>query len=167
MRKRKDALGLLFGARKPFISVVSLTSTGRIGVKPLQSNALLTAQKENGAAVIDETSLKHFKSSPKPRIRHSVSPSKGSTSSGGKGKEKSSARNSENEDEEDSGDEAEKLDDKQLNELDSIYRKYVTRGRLADHPAELSRETNAWTKQNPRILFSIPYDRIKNKLSRG
>jgi hypothetical protein len=102
------------------------SSTGRIGVKPLQTNALLLAQKKNGAAVINEKSLKHF--SPTPQIpKRDPSPSKGSTSSGGKGKEKTSAKNSDEEDDEDgdSGDEAEKLDDKQLNEIDSIYRKWV------------------------------------------
>ncbi|ORY34105.1 SNF2 family N-terminal domain-domain-containing protein [Naematelia encephala] len=111
MRKRKDALGLLFG---------------RIGVKPLQSNALLLAQKQNGSAVINEKSLQHFPSgrTPKDLTRRSQSPSKGSTSSGGKGKGKTSVRNSDDEaEDEDSGDEAEKLNDDQLNELDNIYRK--------------------------------------------
>ncbi|WRT66270.1 uncharacterized protein IL334_003223 [Kwoniella shivajii] len=107
MRKRKDALGALFS---------------RIGVKPLRSNALLLAQKKNGAAEINETSLEHFSDFPKPK--RSPSPSKGSNASGDKGKEKASAANSDDEDEnEDSGDEAEKLDDRQLNEIDSIYRK--------------------------------------------
>ncbi|WWC89419.1 uncharacterized protein L201_004343 [Kwoniella dendrophila CBS 6074] len=110
MRKRKDALGALFS---------------RIGVKPLRSNALLLAQKKNGAAVINETSLQHFADSPKPK--RSPSPSKGSNASAGeKSKGKISAVNSdgeEDEGDEDSGDEAEKLDDKQLNEIDSIYRK--------------------------------------------
>lgn len=101
-----------------------LTSLGRIGVKPLQSNALLMAQKKNGAAVIDETSLKHFDTStPAKPSRRSASHSKGSNSSGGKGKGRVSARNSDDEEDEDSGDEAEKLNDEQLNELDSIYRK--------------------------------------------
>ncbi|EIW70729.1 hypothetical protein TREMEDRAFT_43337 [Tremella mesenterica DSM 1558] len=85
MRKRKDALGLLFG---------------RIGVKPLQSNALLLAQKKNGSAVINEDSLRHFD----------------------KNKGKTSVRNSDDEGE-DSGDEAEKLNEEQLNELDAIYAK--------------------------------------------
>ncbi|WWC70296.1 uncharacterized protein I206_104246 [Kwoniella pini CBS 10737] len=108
MRKRKDALGALFS---------------RIGVKPIHSNALLLAQKKNGAAEINETSLKHFTDSPKPK--RSPSPSKGSNGSGvEKGKGKTSATNSDNEDEdEDSGDEAEKLDDQQMNEIDTIYRK--------------------------------------------
>lgn len=91
----------------------------------MRSNALLLAQKKNGAAVINETSLQHFSDSPKPK--RSPSPSKGSNASGGeKGKGKISAANSDDEGEdgdEDSGDEAEKLDDKQLNEIDSIYRK--------------------------------------------
>jgi len=77
------------------------------------------AQKKNGTAVIDEKSLKHFDSPARPPTRRSASPSKGSTSSGGKGK----AKASDDEEDEDSGDEAEKLNDDQLNELDSIYRK--------------------------------------------
>jgi DNA repair protein RAD5 len=93
----------------------------------LQSNALLAAQKKNGSATIDEKSLKHFDKSANPCAdRRSASPSKGSTSSGGKGKGKQSAKNSDDEEEEDSGDEAEKLNDEQLNELDSIYRKCVS-----------------------------------------
>lgn len=88
----------------------------------------MLAQKKNGSAQINEASLKHFPSSAQPlasgRKRSSQSPSKGSVSSSGKGKGKVSAKNSDNEeDAEDSGDEAEKLDDKQLNEIDSIYRK--------------------------------------------
>jgi len=100
---------------------ILLTPSGRIGVKALQSNALLAAQKQNGSATINEKSLKHFD---KPKSeRRSASPSKGSTSSADKGKGKSSAKNSDGEEEEDSGDEAEKLDEKQMNELDTIYRK--------------------------------------------
>jgi DNA repair protein RAD5 len=89
----------------------------------LQSNALLAAQKQNGSATINEKSLKHFDKSAGKLERRSPSPSKGSTSSGGKGKGKQSAKNSDDEDEEDSGDEAEKLNDEQMNELDTIYRK--------------------------------------------
>lgn len=104
-----------------------LTVAGRIGVKPLQSNALLAAQKKNGSATINEKSLKHFGDDAKPPFakveRRSASPSKGSTSSGGKAKGKTSAKNSDDEEEEDSGDEAEKLNDDQMNELDNIYRK--------------------------------------------
>ncbi|WWD17390.1 hypothetical protein CI109_101831 [Kwoniella shandongensis] len=111
MRKRKDALGALFS---------------RIGVKPLRSNALLLAQKKNGAAVINETSLKHFNSPSRPSsasgTKRSPSPSKGSTGIIDKGKGRASAVNSD-EEEEDSGDEAEKLDDEQMNEIDTIYRK--------------------------------------------
>lgn len=96
-------------------------------MKPLVSNALLMAQKKNSqAAEINEASLKHFPPSgptPSSSRKRSVSPSKGSTSSGGKGKGKASAKNSDDEEEEDSGDEAEKLDEAQLNEIDSIYRK--------------------------------------------
>nr|XP_019046210.1 DNA repair protein RAD5 [Kwoniella bestiolae CBS 10118]OCF25140.1 DNA repair protein RAD5 [Kwoniella bestiolae CBS 10118] len=109
MRRRKDALGALFS---------------RIGVKPIRSNALLLAQKKNGAAVINETSLQHFSDSPKPK--RSPSPSKGSNGTASeKGKGKASAANSDNEEEEDedSGDEAEKLDEKQMNEIDAIYAK--------------------------------------------
>lgn len=101
---------------------------GRIGVKPLQSNALLAAQKKNGSATINETSLQHFEKNGRDAKakaeRRSASPSKASNGSGGKGKEKSSPNGSDDEgEEEDSGDEAEKLNDEQLNELDSIYRK--------------------------------------------
>lgn len=103
--------------------ILAEPESGRIGVQPLQSNALLMAQKKNGAAVINETSLQHFNSTPKPPRKRSVSPSKGSNSSGGKDKGKASTRSSDVEEEEDSGDEAEKLNDEQLNELDSIYRK--------------------------------------------
>ncbi|KAL1413610.1 DNA helicase rad5 [Vanrija albida] len=109
MRNRKDALGALFS---------------RIGVKPIQSNSLLTAQKGPGtaAATINATSLKHFESSPKKR---SPSPSKGSNGKAkGKASASASARNSDEEDElDDSGDEAEKLDEEQMHEIDTIYRK--------------------------------------------
>ncbi|OCF36767.1 DNA repair protein RAD5 [Kwoniella heveanensis BCC8398] len=112
MRKRKDALGALFS---------------RIGVKPLRSNALLLAQKKNGAAEINDNSLKHFSDDARPTsktgVKRSPSPSKGSTSSTDKGKGKASTANSDDEDDEDSGDEAEKLDDEQMNEIDTIYRK--------------------------------------------
>ncbi|ORX36723.1 SNF2 family N-terminal domain-domain-containing protein [Kockovaella imperatae] len=115
MRKRKDALGLLFG---------------RIGVKAIQSNALLMAQKKNGSAVINEASLKHFaaraSSGANTPSRRSQSPSKASSSGSGKGKtkDKGSARNSDDDEgEEDSGDEAERLDEEQMNEIDTIYRK--------------------------------------------
>lgn len=128
MRLRKEALGFLFGE-----SLLHLHSwfrsdvSGRIGVKALQSNALLAAQKKNGSATINEKSLKHFSDPVKVpggrSERRSTSPSKGSASSGGKGKGKVSAKNSDDEGEEDSGDEAEKLDDEQMNELDNIYRK--------------------------------------------
>jgi DNA repair protein RAD5 len=74
--------------------------------------------------VINEDSLNHFdangKSDRSDDAGRSASPSKRSSS--GKGKEKGSARNSDDEDE-DSGDEAEKLNDEQMNELDTIYRK--------------------------------------------
>lgn len=132
MRKRKDALGSLFSeCRRGTTIYRNLLIAGRIGVKPIQSNALLLAQKKNGqAAEINNDSLGHFSSSsdfPKTERKRSASPSKGSTSSGGKGKAKPSnaisAQQSEDEDEEDSGDEAEKLDERQLNEIDSIYRK--------------------------------------------
>lgn len=76
--------------------------------------------------MINETSLKHFDKPAKVKAdRRSVSPSKGSNGSASKGKEKEkgSARNSEDEEEEDSGDEAEKLNEEQLDELDTIYTK--------------------------------------------
>ena len=90
------------------------------------------AQKKNGKADINDASLQHFPSSgqilPSTIHKRSASPSKGSNSSGGKshGKGKTlatSARNSDEEEEEDSGDEAEKLDEEQMNEIDTIYRK--------------------------------------------
>lgn len=88
------------------------------------------AQKKNGSAQINETSLKHFegasgRTSPNKPPKRSPSPSKSSTS--GKAKGKASARNSDNEEEdgEESGDEAEKLNDEQMGELDTIYRKCV------------------------------------------
>ena len=102
---------------------------GRIGLKALQSNALLMAQKKNGSAVINETSLKHFPSNTNPGnntpLRRSQSPSKASSSGSGKGKakDKRSTPASDDEGDEDSGDEAEKLDEEQMNEIDTIYRK--------------------------------------------
>ena len=86
------------------------------------------AQKKNGSAVINQTSLKHFDGShPNPTshpAKRSPSPSKVSVSSGSKSKGKASAHNSgEEDDDDDSGDEAEKLNDEQMNELDTIYRK--------------------------------------------
>lgn len=126
MRKRKDALGALF-SKCDVIPLGPSLQPGRIGVKPLMSNALLLAQKKNGqAAEINEMSLKHFPASGLPSSssrRRSVSPSKGSAASGNKEKGKASAKNSDDEEDEDSGDEAEKLDEAQLNEIDSIYRK--------------------------------------------
>lgn len=92
-------------------------------MKALQSNALLAAQKQNGSATINEKSLKHFDKDKPKAERRSASPSKGSSSSADKGKGKTSAKNSDGEEEEDSGDEAEKLDEEQMNELDTIYRK--------------------------------------------
>ena len=81
--------------------------SGRIGVKPIQSNALLMAQKKNGqAAEINDASLRHF-SSPAP----------------GKQSPKVVAVDDGADDDDDSGDEAEKLDEKQMGEIDSIYRK--------------------------------------------
>lgn len=102
-----------------------LTFVGRIGVKPIRSNALLLAQKKNGKAEINEKSLQHFSDKPKLASRGS-SPSKKSDSSGSKEKDKKSAKNSDGEEEDEgegSGDEAEKLDEGQMNEIDSIYRK--------------------------------------------
>lgn len=81
------------------------------------------AQKKNGRAVINEDSLKHFENG-KPVIKRDASPSKGSSSSGGKGKEKAPVADGDaGDDDEESGDEAEKLNDEQLNEIDDIYRK--------------------------------------------
>jgi DNA repair protein RAD5 len=107
-----------------------LTGTGRIGVKPIRSNALLLAQKKHGKAEINEQSLQHFSDRPKLSGRSSASkrdpsPSKQSDASGSKDKGKKSAKNSEGEEdaEEGSGDEAEKLDEEQLDEIDTIYRK--------------------------------------------
>jgi DNA repair protein RAD5 len=65
---------------------------------------VLKAQKSKGSAAanINDGALKHFEKKPSPK--------------------KGSNNNSDDEDE-DSGDEAEKLNDAQLNEIDSIYRK--------------------------------------------
>lgn len=89
-------------------------------MKPIQSNELLLAQKKPGsAAAVFDVNLPKPSQSPRKRSpRNSPSPS-----SSGKGKGKASARNSDDEDDEDSGDEAEKLNDEQLNEIDTIYRK--------------------------------------------
>jgi DNA repair protein RAD5 len=86
-------------------------------VKPLQSNELVLAQKKPGsAAAVFDMNLP--KSSQSPRKSPRKSPSPGSS----KGKGKASARTSDDE-EEDSGDEEEKLNDEQLSEIDTIYRK--------------------------------------------
>jgi DNA repair protein RAD5 len=130
MRKRKEALGFLFGASSYVYEPCPVDKAiGRIGVKPLQSNALLMAQKKNGEAEINEASLQHFEASGRKdskRSKRSPSPSRPSTaSSNSKAKGKKSAKNSDDEedDDEDSGDEAEKLNDRQLNEIDTIYSK--------------------------------------------
>lgn len=136
MRYRKDALGSLFSELRLSFLVrseddVKLTFTGRIGVKPIRSNALLLAQKKNGKAEINEKSLQHFSDRPKLASRNNSSskrdssPSKRSDGSGSKDKGKKSAKNSDGEDEGDegSGDEAEKLDEEQMDEIDTIYRK--------------------------------------------
>ncbi|BEI81856.1 hypothetical protein CcaverHIS002_0210160 [Cutaneotrichosporon cavernicola] len=103
MRSRKEALGALFN---------------RIGVKPLQSNELVLAQKKPGsAAAVFDTSLPKSTQSPRKAPQKSPSPT-----SNGNGKGKASASASDDEDE-DSGDEEEKLNDEQLNEIDTIYRK--------------------------------------------
>lgn len=131
MRKRKDALGALFSKQLAKLYMAQRKSdhgmlAGRIGVTALRSNALLLAQKKNGAAVIDEKSLQHFESPSRPSSasgkKRSPSPTKSNATSTDKGKGRASAANSDDE-EEDSGDEAEKLDDQQLNEIDTIYRK--------------------------------------------
>jgi DNA repair protein RAD5 len=101
----------------------------RIGIKPLRSNAIATAQKKNGKIVIDEKSLKLFKDAKQAVASRSVSPvlqgsrasSQGQSSVGkikGKGK-----ANVPDEDDDGSGDEAEKLNDDQMNELEAIYHK--------------------------------------------
>lgn len=149
-----------------------LIRAGRIGVKAIQSNALLAAQKKNGSATINEKSLKHFSDSSNPpgsrSDRRSPSPSKASTSSGGKGKGKVSAKNSDDEEEEeDSGDEAEKLDDDQMNELDNIYRKCVLKISVSGKNltlSGLSKVIQSWKKRSHLTAFCIPYDPIKNKL---
>lgn len=95
-----------------------MLTAGRIGVKPLQSNELVLAQKKPGsAAAVFDVNLPKSSQSPRKSPRKSPSPA-----SSGKGKGKTSARTSDDE-EEDSGDEEEKLNDEQLNEIDTIYRK--------------------------------------------
>lgn len=124
MRNRKEALGALFGESS---HSVRADHTGRIGVKPILSNSLLLAQKKPGsaAAVFDTKALPL---SQRNGRSSSVSPRKGQSprsraSSPSKGKGKASAQNTDGEDDEDSGDEAEKLNDEQMNEIDTIYRK--------------------------------------------
>lgn len=129
MRYRKDALGSLFSKFPPSPQIrPQLILLGRIGVKPIRSNALLLAQKKHGKAEINEKSLEHFSDRPKLAARNSSSkrdssPSKRSEGSNTKGKK--SAKNSDGEEEADegSGDEAEKLDEEQMDEIDTIYRK--------------------------------------------
>lgn len=70
--------------------------------------------------MINEASLDHFEEKPQ-----SSSPKKTSrNSSPGKGKGK--AGDVDDDDDEDSGDEAEKLNDDQMHELDTIYKRWVT-----------------------------------------
>lgn len=77
------------------------------------------AQKKPGsAAAVFDVNIHKLSQSPRKSPRRSPSPA-----SSGKGKGKVSARDSEDEDDEDSGDEAEKLNDEQMNEIDTIYRK--------------------------------------------
>ncbi|ODO09770.1 DNA repair protein RAD5 [Cryptococcus amylolentus CBS 6273] len=87
MRFRKDSLAKLFE---------------RIGVKPIQTNALSRVPQINGGGVSDEPKAKKVKA---------ISDAKDIS----KGRERDTG--------EDSGDEAEVLNDKQLNEIDNIYRK--------------------------------------------
>ncbi|GMK59160.1 hypothetical protein CspeluHIS016_0701750 [Cutaneotrichosporon spelunceum] len=103
MRSRKEALGALFS---------------RIGIKPLRSNELVLAQKKPGsAAAVFDTNLPNSSQSPRKPAQKNPSP----TSNGNrKGKASASASD---DDEEDSGDEEEKLNDEQLSEIDTIYRK--------------------------------------------
>lgn len=82
----------------------------------MQSNSLIQAQKKgaSAAATINEKSLQHFESGKK-------SPRKSSPRKSPKPETKPKLDGGD--DDEDSGDEAEKLDEEQLNELDNIYRK--------------------------------------------
>lgn len=81
----------------------------------MQSNSLIQAQKKgaSAAATINEKSLKHFEAGKQ-------SPRKGSPKKSPKPDSKSQG---DGDDDDDSGDEAEKLDEEQMNELDNIYRK--------------------------------------------
>lgn len=82
----------------------------------MQSNSLIQAQKKgaSAAATINEKSLKHFEAGKQ-------SPRKGSPRKSPKPDSK--PLRDDGDDDEDSGDEAEKLDEEQMNELDNIYRK--------------------------------------------
>ncbi|OWZ58783.1 DNA repair protein RAD5 [Cryptococcus neoformans var. grubii Br795] len=98
MRLRKDSLRSLFE---------------RIGVKPIQSSALSKVTPIQGV-------LNKQKGSDLEGSRLRPSPSTSTVGEKGKGREITPAVD---DDGEDSGDEAEKLDEKQMNEIDSIYRK--------------------------------------------
>ncbi|OXH42039.1 DNA repair protein RAD5 [Cryptococcus neoformans] len=98
MRLRKDSLRSLFD---------------RIGVKPIQSSALSKVTPIQGV-------LNRQKGSDLEGSRLRPSPSTSTVGEKGKGREITPAVD---DDGEDSGDEAEKLDEKQMNEIDSIYRK--------------------------------------------
>lgn len=85
----------------------------RIGVKPIQSSALSKVTPIQGV-------LNRQKGSDLEGSRLRPSPSTSTVGEKGKGREITPAVD---DDGEDSGDEAEKLDEKQMNEIDSIYRK--------------------------------------------
>ncbi|WVQ88936.1 DNA repair protein RAD5 [Cryptococcus gattii] len=98
MRLRKDSLRSLFE---------------RIGLKPIQSSALSKVTPIQGV-------LNGQKGSDLEGPRPSSYPNIATAGEKGKGRAAAPALD---DDEEDSGDEAEKLDEKQMNEIDSIYRK--------------------------------------------
>lgn len=88
-------------------------SPERIGVKPIQSSALSKVTPIQGV-------LNRQKGPDLEGSRLRSSPSTSTAEEKGKGR---AAMPAVDDDGEDSGDEAEKLDEKQMNEIDSIYRK--------------------------------------------
>ncbi|WVQ80640.1 hypothetical protein IAT38_002745 [Cryptococcus sp. DSM 104549] len=115
MRLRKDSLIALFA---------------RIGVKPIQTNALSLAQKKNKAAAVaakkagpSSASGSKPAASKKAESKADKDTVKDKDKNKDKGKGKAGKSSAENSGDEDSGDEAEKLDEEQMDEIDNIYRK--------------------------------------------
>jgi hypothetical protein len=102
-------------------------------LRPVRSNALLRANKKDGKVPIEEDALKLFDNAAglskhledRSQIRSkSSSPSKEDAKKKNKGKKrKPDDEDDIDDDDADSGDEAELLNDEQLNELDRIYQR--------------------------------------------